>query len=64
MLDHRVLVFPFIPVALGAPDLKVTHFCFISTALHQLVIWFKSDGKVTGSYLTVGLAGEYAVCTV
>lgn len=47
MYSNRfVLVFPFVPVALIAPDLKVTHFCFICSALNQFSLWFGKGGQI------------------
>lgn len=45
-LNRFVLVFPFVPEALIAPDLKVTHFCFICSALNQLSLWFRKGGQI------------------
>lgn len=39
-LNCFVLAFLFVPVALIAPDLKVTHFRFICSALNQFSLWF------------------------
>lgn len=45
-LNRFVLVFPFVPVALIGPDLKVTHFCFICSALNQFSLWFRKGGQI------------------